>query len=154
MKEVTLIIALFLGFAATSFAQIGQADCAWNAEYVQPSEKKAIMPFNDIVPLGISDSEGDPAFSVSLTANFTTEKASSVVLTETKTEKKWPMSQISPMTGNAPAPCLKGNLSATGTYVYRSNATTLVVYVTVSDISNGVFVYVYKPDNQVFKAKF
>ena len=153
MKKVSLVFAMLLGFAATSFAQIGQADCAWNAQYVQPSEKKAVMPFYDIVPLGISDSEGEPAFSVSLTANFTTEKASNVVLTETKTGKKWLMSQISPMNGTAPAPCLKGNLSAQGTHVHRSNATNLVVYVTVSNVSNGVFVYLYKPASQNFKAK-
>ncbi len=145
---------MFLGFVATtSFAQIGQADCAWNAQYVQPSEKKAVMSFYDIVPLGISDSEGDAPYSVALTANFTTEKASNVVLTEIKTGKKWLMSQVSPMTGNAPAPCLKGNLSASGTHVYRSNMTTLVVYVTVSDVSSGVFVYIYKPASQAFKAK-
>ena len=153
MKKVSLVFAMLLGFAATSFAQIGQADCAWNAQYVQPSEKKAVMPFYDIVPLGISDSEGEPAFSVSLTANFTTEKAGNVMLTETKTGKKWLMSQISPMTGTAPAPCLKGNLSAQGTHVHRSNATNLVVYVTVSNVSNGVFVYLYKPASQNFKAK-
>ena len=153
MKKVSLVFAMLLGFAATSFAQIGQADCAWNAQYVQPSEKKAVMSFYDIVPLGISDSEGEPAFSVSLTANFTTEKASNVVLTETKTGKKWLMSQISPMNGTAPAPCLKGNLSAQGTHVHRSNATNLVVYVTVSNVSNGVFVYLYKPASQNFKAK-
>jgi hypothetical protein len=154
MKKVSLVFAMLLGFAATSFAQIGQAACAWNAQYVQPSDKLVVMSFYDIIPLGISDSEGDPAFSVSLRADFTAEKAKNVVLTETKTGKKWLMSQISPLNGGFPAPCAKSNMSASGTYVYRSNATNLVVYVMVSDISNGVFVHVYKPANQTFKANF
>jgi hypothetical protein len=153
MKKVSLLFAMLLGFVATSFAQIGQADCAWNAQYVQPSEKKDVMSFYDIVPLGISNDEGDPAYSVSLTANFKLEKSSNVVLTETKTGKKWLMSQVTPMSGNAPAPCLKGELTANGTHVHRSNATNLVVYVTVSPSSGGVFVYIYKPANQNFKAK-
>ncbi len=144
---------MFLGFVATSFAQFGQGECAWNAQYVQPSEKKAVMSFYDIVPLGISDSEGDPAFSVSLTVNFTTEKASNLILTEAKTGKKWLMSQITSMSGNTAPACFKGNVSTQGTYIHRNNATNLVVYVTVSNISNGVFVYVHKPASQAFKAK-
>ncbi len=152
MKKVSLLFAMLFGLAATSFAQIGQAQCAWTLQNVQASEKKDVMSFNDIVPLGISNDEGDPAYSISLTANFKLEKSSNVILTETKTGKKWLMSQVTPMTGTAPA-CMKGQVNPQGTHVHRNNATNVVVYVTLSYFSNIVYVYVYKPANQTFGAK-
>ena len=52
------------------------------------NSNQTLIQFTNIVLLGISDSEGEPAYSVSLTANFGTSKASNVVLTEIKIGEK------------------------------------------------------------------
>ena len=144
MKKVSLLFALFLSFAAASIAQPGQAKCAWSIESAFTSNQ-SIMPFTDIILLGISDSEGDPVYSVSLTANFTIGEASKVVLTEIKTGKKWLMNQVTPMTKSLPAPCNTSNGLPGDVKAYRSSMTNTVVYVCVPTFNEMVYVYAYKP---------
>ena len=151
MKKVSLVFALVLGFAATSFAQIGGAKCAWNMDSYQGNQ--SVVSFPNIVPLGISDSEGEPAYSVSLTANFNTNTASNVVLTETKTGKKWLMNQVSPAGKALPSPC-NGSKPADfdDAKAYRSATTKVVVYVSVrGEFGKLVYVFAYKPMDVVIK---
>lgn len=152
MKKVSLVFALVLGFAATSFAQLGGAKCAWNMDSYYGNQ--SVVSFTDIVPLGISDSEGEPAYSISLTANFNTNTASNVVLTETKTKKKWFMNQVTPGGKDLPTPC-NGNHGGdfSDAKVYRSSMTKVVVYVSVREIGNSksVYVFAYKPMDIIIK---
>jgi len=154
MKKVSLVFALFFGLVAASFAQIGQGKCAWNAEKAPDGPKQKIVSF-DMVLLGIADSEGDPAYSVSLTADFGTGKASKVMLTEIKSGKKWLMNQLSPMTTPAPISCNAGQGLPGGTMVYKSALTNMVVYASVPLDGSLVAVYLYKPSGpQEIKTKF
>ena len=145
MKKVSLVFALFLSLVATSFAQPGAAKCAWNME--SHVGNQSVVAFTDIVLLGISDSEGEPAYSVSLTANFNTNKASNVVLTEIKTGKKWWMNQVSPGGKVLPSPC-NGSKPAdfSDAMVFRSATTKVVVYAAVRGESGKlVYVFAHKP---------
>ena len=152
MKKVSLVLTLVLGFAATLFAQPGAAKCAWNMDSYQGNQ--SVVTFPEIVPLGISDSEGEPAYSISLTANFNTGTATNVVLTETKTKKKWFMNQVSPGGKALPTPC---NGSQGGDFsdarAYRTSATKVVVYVSVRENggSKMVYVFAHKPTDIILK---
>ena len=152
MKKVSLVLALVFGFAATSFAQYSPAKCAWNMESAPYNSNQTIIQFTNIVLLGISDSEDEPAYSVSLTANFSTSKASNVTLTESKTGKKWLMNQVSPGGKPLPAPC-NGSQGAdfSDAMVYRSAMTNVVVYVSVRENSKAVYVFAHKPQDTKLK---
>jgi hypothetical protein len=154
MKKVSLILALVFGFAATSFAQYGSAKCAWNMESAPYNSNQTIIQFTDIVLLGISDSEGEPVYSVALTANFGTSKASNVVLTEIKTGKKWLMNQVIPGGKALPAPC-NGNQGSSfdDAMGYKSSMTKTVVYISVrtSGGNKSVYVFAHKPMDVVVK---
>ncbi|WP_157618579.1 hypothetical protein [Spirosoma spitsbergense] len=146
MKKVSLILALVFGFAATSFAQYGAAKCAWNMESAPYNSNQTIIQFTNIVLLGISDSEGEPVYSVALTANFGTGKASNVVLTESKSGKKWLMNQVSPGGKPLPTPCNSGQgATFSDALVYRSSMTNVSVYVSVRDNGKAVYVFAHKP---------
>lgn len=151
MKKVNLVIALVFGFAATSFAQLGAAKCAWGQE--QSHGDYPVVLFNNIVTHGILDSEGEPAYSVSLRADYTTNTANNVYLIENKTGKKWWMNQVTPVGNTLPGIC-SGNKGAdlSNARAYRSPMTKVVVYVSVRAEDNKfVFVFVHKSTDVVFK---
>jgi hypothetical protein len=145
MKKVSLLLALFIGFVATSFAQVGQGKCAWNAELVPTNPKPQKLAVTDLALLGISNSDGDPAYSVSLMADLSIGKATNVILTETGTGKKWLMNLSSPLTTPAPLACNAGQPMPQGTRVYKSAITNVVVYVSVPLDASLVTVYAYRP---------
>ncbi|MBD2705810.1 hypothetical protein IC229_34745 [Spirosoma sp. BT702] len=149
MKKVSFVIALVLGFAVTSFAQLGQAKCAWGQE--QAHGEHPVVLFTNIGTHGILDSEGEPAYSVSLRADYTTNTATNVYLIENKTGKKWWMNQVTPVGNTLPGLC-SGNQGAdlSNARVYRSPMTKLVVYVSVRAENNKfVYVFVHKPADAV-----
>ncbi|GAB3718535.1 hypothetical protein GCM10027592_61580 [Spirosoma flavus] len=152
MKTVLSILALCFTLTTSTFAQFGQAQCAWNAQAVTEAEKNKTVHFSDIEVLGITNSEGDNAYSVALTINFATLKASQVVVTETGTGKKWVMNQESTLNGPSPIKCNSGQGLPWGTMVFKGNATSLVVYVNVPQNPGLWSVYVYKPATTQFKA--
>lgn len=153
MKTALRIIAICLGLATHTFAQINQGQCAVNGLIVTEMEKNKTIHFNDIDVLGITNSEGDNAYSIALTVNFATAKAGQVVLTEIGTGKKWSMNQQSLLNGPGPIKCNAGQGLPPGTMVFKSSATTLVVYVHVPQDPGLWSVYLYKPAvNQYVKA--
>jgi hypothetical protein len=151
MKKVSLVFALVLGFAATSFAQLGGAKCAWGQE--QAHGDYPVVLFNNIFTHGILDSEGEPAYSVSLRADYTTNTANNVYLIENKTGKKWWMNQVTSVGNTLPGLCSNNKgLDLSNAKVYRSPMTKLVVYVSVRAENNKfVYVFVHKPTDAIFK---
>ena len=145
MKKVLSIIAFCVCLATQTFAQYGQGQCAWNAQQIMPAEKNKTVHFNDIEVIGIKNGDGDNAYSIALTINFATTKASQVVVTETGTSKKWALNQESPLNGPAPIKCNAGQGLPYGTMVYKGNTTNLVVYVYVPPGFGAWSVYLYKP---------
>ena len=131
MKKVSLVFAIILCFAATSFAQPGSKCARGLAESHNP-DRNVVMLFGPTEMYGIKDSEGEPVYSVSLRADFKNNVANEVFLIENKSGKKWHMSQVT-FVGNAmPGICerpKKADLS--NTRMYRSPLTNAVVYVSV-----------------------
>lgn len=145
MKAVLHIIAICLSLSAPTFAQLNQGQCAVNAQDVTAMEQNKTVHFNDIEVLGITNSEGDNAYSIALTINFATAKAGQVVITENGTGKKWIMNQQSLLNGPGPIKCNAGQGLPPGTMVFKSSATTLVVYLHVPQDPGLWSVYLYKP---------
>ena len=151
MKKVSLVFALVLGLAATSFAQPGAAKCARGLGESHGDDP--VVLFSEIFTHGILDSEGEQAYSVSLTANYTTNTAYGVSLIENKTGKKLAMNQISPVSSTPPGLCsATSNADLSNARAYRSPLTKVVVYVSVRAEDNKlVYVFVHKPSDVKFK---
>jgi hypothetical protein len=151
MKKVSLVFALVLGFTAISFAQPGAAKCAWGMG--QSHGDDPVVLFTDIDTYGILDSEGEHAYSVSLTADYTTNTVNHVHLIENKTGKKLWMNQISPVSNTPPGLCSANkNADLSNARAYRSPLTKVVVYVSVRAEDNKiVYVFVHKPSEVKFK---
>lgn len=142
MKKLLVVFALLIGPAAASFAQPG-ADCAWNT-YDNPLPKPAQMQLAPLTLFGISDAEGDPVYSVTMKANFTTQSVSNVVVTQIKTGKKWLMNQAQPTTKSIPSVC-KAPADPSYYTAYKGVGTNLIIYVTVPDHNASPQVHLYRP---------
>ncbi len=147
MKKVSLMLALVLGFAATSFAQsgLGSTKCAWGMEQSHGDDR--VIIFNKITTHGIYDSEGESAYSVSVRADFKTNKSNEVYLIDNKTQKKLWLSQFTPAGKVLPAPCNSNlNVDVSNAMAYSSPMTKVVVYVSVqAEKDKSVYVFVRKP---------
>ena len=148
MKKVSLVLAIVLGVAASSFAQLGGAKCGWGNG--QDHGAAPISTFQGIDILGINDSGGDLVYSVDVTADFNKNSAHGVYLVENKTQKRISMHQMSPGAVALPGLCGAGQWADySNARAYRSPLTKIVVYVSVRK-EDGRYVYVFVHSPTVF----
>lgn len=153
MKKVSLVFALVLGFAATSFAQPSSKCANGLAESHYPDPNHVILYTTPIDLYGIKNSDGDPAYSVTLRADYKNNVANNVYLIENQTGKKWYMSQVTLVGNDMPGICdRKKGADLSNTRMYRSPLTNAVVYISVWGEENPyvghqkAYLFVYRPD--------
>lgn len=151
MKKASLVFAIVLGFAATSFAQPG-SKCAQGLAEAHFPELEVILHNTPIDLYGIKNSDGDPAYSVTLRADYKNNVANNVYLIENQTGKKWYMSQVTLVGNTMPGICeRKKGADLSNTRMYRSPLTNAVVYISVWGEENPYeshqksYLFVYKP---------